>query len=68
MKCIKINTCKECPYCHHDDGGGHCSAFVNCAKFGIMLFDWGGPENFDINSGIHPDCRLDDYENRLKGE
>lgn len=65
MKIIKVNTCKECPCCHHDDGRGHCEPCITCGKFNIMLFDWGGPEDFDISKGIHPDCRLDDYSGEV---
>ena len=60
MKVIKFKTCKACPHCHENDGGGHCSSFTICEKFGIMLHDWDGPESFDIDSGIHPKCKLED--------
>lgn len=58
MRAILVEKCAECPYVHEDDGGGHCSAFTKCEKFGIILHDWDGPEDFDIHSGIHKDCEL----------
>ncbi len=58
MKIIQVKTCEKCPYIHHDDGGGHCSSFITCEKFNIMLYDWDGPENFNIHNGIHPECKL----------
>jgi hypothetical protein len=66
MKMIKVKTCNECPFVHHDDGGGHCSGFINCSKFSIMLSDWDGPENFDIHRGIHPKCKLEDAPKLIK--
>ena len=58
IRIIEVKTCKKCPYIHEDDGGGHCASFDKCKKFNIMLHDWDGPEDFDIYSGIHPDCKL----------
>jgi hypothetical protein len=57
MKAIKVKTCSECPYIHHDDGGGHCGSYTICEKFNIMLIDI---THFDIKNKIHPDCRLED--------
>jgi hypothetical protein len=57
MKVIKVETCSECPYIRHDDGGGHCDAFTICEKYHILLID---ETHFDINNKIHPDCRLED--------
>lgn len=60
MKVIIVDKCGNCPCIEKNDGGGHCSAFIRCDKWNIMLYDWDGPENFDIESGIHPDCKLTD--------
>lgn len=60
LKIIKIKTCEECPHIKQDDGGGHCSSFIKCSKFDIMLYDWDGPESFDYKNKIHPDCELED--------
>lgn len=57
---IRISTCGECPYIVHSDGRGYCDPFVRCDKFGIMLLDWDGPESFEYNDGIHPECRLEE--------
>ncbi len=59
-KITRVKTCKECPHIHDDDGGGHCSGFIKCDKFNIMLFDWDGPEAFNYHKKIHPDCKLED--------
>lgn len=58
LKCIIVDKCGNCPYVEKNDGKGHCSAFIKCSKYDIMLFDWDGPEDFDVEGGIHPDCRL----------
>ena len=62
MKIIKVFTCFSCPNIDINDGGGHCAGFIQCLAFSIMLQDWDGPENFDVQSGIHPDCKLEEYE------
>lgn len=62
MKQIFVVKCSKCPYIEYNDGGGHCSRFILCRKFQIMLKDWDGPEDFDIHSGTHPDCKLMDYK------
>ena len=65
-RCIIVKTCESCPYILHDDGGGHCSTFVKCTKFNIMLFDWDGPESFNYDDFIHPDCKLKNIQ-EIKG-
>lgn len=65
MRIITIETCAKCPHVHENDGAGMCDPFTKCQKFGIMLFDWDGPEDFDIESGIHPDCELETVEHFL---
>jgi len=57
-KCITITCCAMCPHHEYDNGGGHCEPFDKCKKFGIILRDSDGTEDFDINLGIHPDCKL----------
>ena len=61
MKIIKVETCYECPYCHRDNGGGHCNPFTVCTMFRINLYGQGVDDGkFDIKSGTHPDCKLED--------
>ena len=59
---IVVKTCNECPHIHKSSGMGHCASFIRCDKFGIMLFDWDGEENFDYQNKIHPKCGLERYE------
>ena len=58
MKMIRVATCGGCPYILDLDEG-YCDSFIKCRKFNIMLFDWDGPEDFDYQNGIHPDCKLE---------
>jgi len=58
MRVIKIKNCQECPYSEHNNGQGHGGSFVMCGRFGFMLKDEDGSENFDIWSGVCPKCRL----------
>ena len=62
MKMIKVEKCKLCPYIREDDGGGHCDGYIECIKYNIILvdFDGSGRKDFNIDSGIHPKCKLED--------
>lgn len=60
-KQIIVETCAECPHIEYNDGGGHCSEFIKCYKYNIMLVDWDGDEDFDYRDKIHPECRLEPY-------
>jgi hypothetical protein len=55
MRIIEVKSCKECPYCRDDNGGGFCSEFTICDKFGIMLIDDGYWHDMDK---IHKKCKL----------
>jgi hypothetical protein len=62
MKVIKVKKCRGCPYIREDDGGGHCDGYLECTKYNIMLEDYDGyaEDDFDVDSGIHPKCKLED--------
>jgi hypothetical protein len=61
MRIIEVHTCGECPYMFYSDGRGHCGEFVRCDKFSFLIYDSDGPESFDVNSGIHPECKLNEF-------
>jgi len=59
VRIIEVASCRECPFREYCDGQRHCGAYHKCTKFGIMLRDEDAhTKDFDIDSGIHPECRL----------
>jgi len=58
---IRVKNCYGCPHIKEHSGMGHTSEFVMCEKFGIMLINWDGPEDFAIRRKIHPKCKLEKF-------